>query len=181
MLNVAVVVLLATVPFVNRAGYTIDGKSPVPVVVHHNVKLVPDSSVVIGTEPDGEGWRVMAPQYQRNLLCIAPDTLAVIWAPYSGDTTNFFLGAKVSYSFDGGATWTNYDLDATNLHFRLYPSAYFDKGTNTPWFAWMERSSTSGLHIYVAYDAAFPFGVFTTSEITYKYRQSSTISSQYYS
>ncbi len=166
MLNLVVAVLVATVPFVNRAGYTIDGKSP--VVAHHNVKLIPDSSVVIGAEPDGDGWRVMAPQYQRNLLCIAPDTLAVIWAPYSGDTTGeFFLGAKVSYSFDGGATWTNYDLDATNLHHRLYPSAYFDKGTNTPWFAWMENSSTNGLHIYVAYDAAFPFGVFTTSEITY--------------
>ena len=169
MLNILVSVVLAAGPIVNRAAYTIDG--PSPKITHNNVKLLPDSSVIINDTmglPPGDGWRVMAPQYQRNLLFIDDTTLAIIWAPYSGDTSGeFFLGAKVSYSTDGGATWTSYDLDATNMHHRLYPSAYFDKTTNTPWFAWMENSSANGIHIYVAYDQAFPYGVFTKSELTY--------------
>ena len=162
MLNIILSLVIAASPV--KKAVTIDGPYTHPAVVKMDTT---DMNKVGETVPDGNGWRVfiLSGAAHNNIEVVSKDTLFVLWAPYSGDADNFFLGAKASYSFDGGATWTEYDIDATTLHNRLYPDVWFDKTTNTPWFAYQERVVGNPAKIYVAYDMLFPNGIFSPVEL----------------
>jgi len=120
MLNVILSLVIAAAPM--KKAVTIDGPYTHPGIV----KMDTLDMNKVGETASGEGWRVfiMSGAAHNNIEVISKDTLFVIWAPYSGDSTNFFLGATVSYSFDGGVTWEHYSLDATQ-HNRFYPDVWY--------------------------------------------------------
>ena len=127
---------------------------------------VADADTIGVTASEGDGWRVYLMPQHKNIVAISPDTLVALWEPASGDANEYFLGAKAAYSFDGGATWSQYDLDGTNTHHRGYPSMMYDKVAGRPWFYWQELNSSVGYtKSWVAYDAAFPLGLLTVIEL----------------
>ncbi len=162
MLNVVIAMLLAMPVYkvLPRMGDVHLGYS--------QFKIADADADTISALPSNDGWRAYLMPQHKNIIAISQDTLISIWGPPSGDATYFFLGVKAGYSFDGGHTWTSYDL-STNFVRRIYPSSYFDATTNTPWFVWQEIDSAADnggeAKLMVGYDAAFPFGIMTTAQL----------------
>ena len=157
MLHIMVAVMLAmpvhkALPMIGETGHS----------TTHKIAVADGDT--ISQLPADDGWRAYLMPEHKNIIAVSKDTLIAVWGPPSGDATYFFLGVKVGYSFDGGHTWSSYDL-STNFVRRIYPSSYLDRSTNTPWFVWQEIDTASVGRVYVGYDAAYPFGIMTTVEL----------------
>ena len=152
MLNIILSVLLAGIPVlprphedVNTGGAKIDPSQPPAVTIH--------------SAPTDNGWRIpiMSGDAHNNLIWIDGNTLAYLGADISGDPSNFFEGASVWYSTDGGTTWEKYNINPTPIN-RSYPDAYYDVTTGTPWFAYQIRPAGQPSIIYVAKDEGLSIG-----------------------
>jgi len=101
-------------------------------------------------------------------IAVRGDTVVVIYGPPSNDPDNIFLGVRAAYSFDGGHTYSYFDLSTTQVR-RIYPGVIWPENWDSPLFFWQEARYESGVYlpskIFIAYDLAFPNGVFTVEEL----------------
>ncbi|MEO0273015.1 MAG: T9SS type A sorting domain-containing protein [candidate division WOR-3 bacterium] len=160
MLNIVLSVLLAGIPVLPRP--------------HEDVTLDPGKiepgqppSVIICQQPTGGGWRpvIMSGEAHNNLLWLEPGKLAFLGSDVAG--TNW-EGASVWYSEDNGSTWTKYNINATVIN-RVYPDAFIDRTTGTPWYAYQIRVPGTASKIYVAKDEGAGIGapgIFSEYQVT---------------
>ncbi|RKZ02979.1 MAG: hypothetical protein DRQ04_03110, partial [Candidatus Hydrothermota bacterium] len=101
-------------------------------------------------------------------IAVRGDTVVVIFGPASGDPTNIFRGVQAGYSLDGGHTWSLFDL-STNQVRRVYPGVIWPENWDSPLFFWHEARNEGGVYLpstaYIAWDLAFPNGVFNVVEL----------------
>jgi len=101
-------------------------------------------------------------------IAVRGDTVVVIFGPSSGDPTNIFRGVQAGYSLDGGHTWSLFDL-STNQVRRVYPGVIWPEDWNSPLFFWHEARNEGGVYLpstaYIAWDLAFPNGIFNVVEL----------------
>jgi len=100
-------------------------------------------------------------------IAVRGNTVVVIFGPPSGDTINIFDGVKVGYSFDGGHTWDFFVLSTTQAR-RVYPGVIWPEDWDSPLFFWQEARFGNGyIHspVFIAWDLAFPNGVFSVQEL----------------
>ena len=160
MLNIILSVLLAGIPVLPRPADDYNGNPG---------KIEPGQppSVIICNQPAGGGWRpvIMSGEAHNNLLWFGPNNLAFLGSDISGSN---WEGASVWYTTDNGATWTKYNINSTVIN-RLYPDAYYDATTGTPWYAYQIRVPGQPSKVYVARDDGFSIGapgLFTESQVT---------------
>ncbi len=160
MLNIVLSALLAGIPVLPRPDVNVDAG-----------KIEPGQppSVIICNQPAGGGWRpvIMSGEAHNNLIWIGPNTLGFLGADMAPDGTNW-EGASVWYSDDNGANWTKYNINPTIIN-RLYPDAFYDATTGTPWYAYGIRVPGLASKIYVAKDEGLSIGapgLFTEYQVT---------------
>lgn len=101
-------------------------------------------------------------------IAVRGDTVVVIYGPPSGDPDNIFLGVRAAYSFDGGHTFSFFDLSISNVR-RIYPGVIWPENWDSSLFFWQEIWKESGVYlpskIFVAWDLYFPNGIFDVEEL----------------
>ncbi len=120
-----------------------------------SISPVPDFRSALGT--------------QGKNIAVRGNTVVVIFGPPSGDSSNIFDGVRVGYSFDGGHTWEFFTLSTTHAR-RVYPGVVWPENWDSPLFFWQEAQydATCGYlpsSVYIAWDQAFPNGVFHIEEL----------------
>lgn len=112
-------------------------------------------------------------------IAVKGDTVVAITGPYSGDPDNIFGGVYAYYSFDKGQTWQSFAL-STSLNRRIYPGVIWPdaagrtwSGSPSPLFFWHEAYRAGGVYqpsrMYIAWDIAWPSGIFWVVELPNSY------------
>ncbi len=128
----------------------------ISIVPRDTVDSIPDIRAALGSPG-------------RN-IAVRGDTVVVISGPPSGDAANIFNGVVAYYSFDGGHTFEAHPLSTAQVR-RIYPGVEWPESWahDGPLFFWHEAPREGGVYqpskVFVAWDLAWPSGVFNVVEL----------------